>query len=1049
METIIQRKLFGLSKCSRVLRVDYKRKFCFLVICVLVYLEDYACGYNLDLESATIRSGDTGSMFGFDVALHQDQDAKWLLVGAPRAQTSQPGITRGGAVYRCPVENNLCQPIPFDTSGNDIMYNGTHYRDVEDKSNQWFGATVVSGQNGIIVACAPSYVYFSTRLDKREPVGVCYLARTSSRDYVKYSPCRTHNWGYHQQGYCQAGFSVAISQQGKQLLIGAVGSWYWQGQLFNYNFEEGLGSFTDTKEGPATDDDTFLGYSSAVGRFDEDDKDDYAVGRPRAEYLLGKVIMFTQNLTEIAFITGDQMGSYFGYSVAVQDLNGDGMHDVVIGAPLFSDFKSDKSFETGRVYIYYQNGKHKFRSKASDILDGHHHRSRFGLSLAGIGDIDYDGYNDLAVGAPYGGKDGRGAVYIYHGSVEGIITDVQQAIEAESVMTGLSTFGWSLSGGIDMDDNRYPDLLIGAQSSAKAIFLRSRPVVRVAASLRIDPMNITLDHRTCTLINGTKVTCITVYTCISYTGVEVNKELQFDISWRLDSSRNLSSRVYYVQNEYMYEESNTIKLQRDEKWCTTSFAYLQDNIRDKLTPITVDFTYDLHEKKSRRRRRVSPILNQRIPTTVRAVAQILKECGKDNVCIPDLGVSALPMSDSHILGELVKLDILVVIENLGEDAYEAMLVIHLPPGAKYNQITNKKFVIPVFCDTDKKNASLVVCDLGNPLPKGAKTEFTLLVNPANVNGTTPSLLFELKVNSSNPENSTSLKNNMVIVGIPVKQAADIAIGGKSKPEQIIYTTRKAELYKETELVGPEIEHAYVVSNLGPSGMQSSIVTITLPVTYEDGHKLVNITEVIYDTRKVKCTLNNSSVIHYKEGSGSDAVKVIQQQKLMASKQEGTRSRRDVEKRPKIGVKKFECGEGIGCSTINCTVGFLHDDESVDIRIKAKILTPTLLKKRIRDHFYISSHGKAQVASMPHKDLKITPSTKTIAMYVVETCVNPQKLIPPPSGIEPWIIAVSVSAGLLLLFLLIVLLWWCGFFRRMKREGMMHQGKKDINGKVFD
>ena len=33
---------------------------------------------------------------------------------------------------------------------------------------------------------------------------------------------------------------------------------------------------------------------------------------------------------------------------------------------------------------------------------------------------------DLAVGAPYGGEDGRGAVYIYHGSMRGIITDIQQ-----------------------------------------------------------------------------------------------------------------------------------------------------------------------------------------------------------------------------------------------------------------------------------------------------------------------------------------------------------------------------------------------------------------------------------------------------------------------------------------------------------------------------------------------------------------------------------------------------------------------------------------------
>ena len=42
---------------------------------------------------------------------------------------------------------------------------------------------------------------------------------------------------------------------------------------------------------------------------------------------------------------------------------------------------------------------------------------------------------------------------------------------------------------------------------------------------------------------------------------------------------------------------------------------------------------------------------------------------------------------------------------------------------------------------------------------------------------------------------------------------------------------------------------------------------------------------------------------------------------------------------------------------------------------------------------------------------------------VATYINPEKLHPKRRGIEPWIIGVAVSAGLLLLFLLIVLLWW--------------------------
>ena len=44
------------------------------------------------------------------------------LVGAPRAQTSQPDVTKGGAVYKCLIEPPLdppptCTQVPFDTTG--------------------------------------------------------------------------------------------------------------------------------------------------------------------------------------------------------------------------------------------------------------------------------------------------------------------------------------------------------------------------------------------------------------------------------------------------------------------------------------------------------------------------------------------------------------------------------------------------------------------------------------------------------------------------------------------------------------------------------------------------------------------------------------------------------------------------------------------------------------------------------------------------------------------------------------------------------------------
>ena len=37
-------------------------------------------------------------------------------------------------------------------------------------------------------------------------------------------------------------------------------------------------------------------------------------------------------------------------------------------------------------------------------------------------------FTDLAVGAPYGGREGKGAIYIYHGSMKGILTQVSQVL---------------------------------------------------------------------------------------------------------------------------------------------------------------------------------------------------------------------------------------------------------------------------------------------------------------------------------------------------------------------------------------------------------------------------------------------------------------------------------------------------------------------------------------------------------------------------------------------------------------------------------------------
>lgn len=63
----------------------------------------------------------------------------------------------------------------------------------------------------------------------------------------------------------------------------------------------------------------------------------------------------TSNRSVPVILTGDQIGSYFGYSLAAGDLNGDGHTDLIVGAPFY--YSRKPSFG-GAVYVYYgYNGR--------------------------------------------------------------------------------------------------------------------------------------------------------------------------------------------------------------------------------------------------------------------------------------------------------------------------------------------------------------------------------------------------------------------------------------------------------------------------------------------------------------------------------------------------------------------------------------------------------------------------------------------------------------------------------------------------------------------
>lgn len=61
-----------------------------------------------------------------------------------------------------------------------------------------------------------------------------------------------------------------------------------------------------------------------------------------------------------------------------------------------------------------------------------------------------------------------------------------QILKAEDI-PGIppTTFGYSLSGGLDMDLNEYPDLMVGAYEDDRVFLIRSRPIIGILT--RVQP----------------------------------------------------------------------------------------------------------------------------------------------------------------------------------------------------------------------------------------------------------------------------------------------------------------------------------------------------------------------------------------------------------------------------------------------------------------------------------------------------------------------------------------------------------------------------------
>ncbi|KAL6119500.1 itga5 [Pungitius sinensis] len=1011
----------------------------------LLLITSPACeAFNLDVEKPAVYSGPNGSYFGYAVDFYlADSASVSLVIGAPKANTKQVNITEGGSVFYCPwsLSQRDCHTIDFDTEGNrNVLLNNTEHQG-DFKSHQWFGATVRSHKDTIL-ACAPLYSWRTQQdVPHSDATGTCYLSVKNFTRFVEYAPCRTEISAAVGQGYCQGGFSADFTTDGR-VVLGGPGSYFWQGQVITAAKEDIIKAYypgffmqsverqIETKQVMSEHDDSYQGYSIAVGEFSGDEVEDFVAGVPKGLRLYGLVtILNATDLKTMINYTGEQMGSYFGYAVATTDINSDGMADLLVGAPMFMVRGSDGRLEEmGRVYLYLQRGPVSLELRLPN-LTGTQAYGRFGSTIAPLGDLNQDGFNDVAISCPFGGEDRQGLVYIFNGYSEGLREKPSQVITGQWAAGAIpASFGFALRGAKDLDMNGYPDLIVGAFGVNKAVLYRSRPIVNTSATLTVNPTRINPEEKNCMVTSGNTsipVSCVNLSFCITAEGKHLPEIIDFQVEVQLDSNKHKQKgavrRALFLDSQQPLLEGS-VSLRHGVRKCQHTKIYLrgEKEFRDKLSSIYVSLNFSLDPKAAADSHGLRPILNYQTTNVIEQKAQILLDCGEDNICVPDLKLTVHGNRKEVYLGDDNSLTLTFNAKNEGEGgAYEAELYVVLPPEADYSGIArNNESLSQLTCRYDTENQTQYLsCDLGNPMKSGTSLWAGLRFTVPRLKDAHKTVQFELQIRSKNENNSLS---EVVPYKLEVVVQAEVILQGVSRPDKVFFPPanwKVTKTYEAEQDVGPAVEHIYELVNNGPSRISNTLLELHCPLRVQ-GQTLLYPLEFSVEG-PINCTSDkNMNHLRLKLQHTSTEPPI-----LALQAHEHRVERRDVHRNPLAHMTNLSCSN-MECWSLQCTVGLLEKGNTAILKVRSRIWAETFTERSYKQ-YVLECLARYSVEKMPYAILpKQAPSGhKKVVTSVVWNKPDLENSVP------LWIIILAILAGLLLLALLIYVLYKLGFFKR--------------------
>ncbi|XP_031173579.1 integrin alpha-1 [Sander lucioperca] len=801
----------------------------------------------------------------------------------------------------------------------------------------------------------------------------------------------------------QAGFSAHTSKEG--VLLGAVGAYDWNGTVVMHTAG---GTITPGKT-QFYDPGTEAGYEGLAGYLGYDvqsastpDGVLYITGAPRYNHT-GRVVIYRlnkENNTVIVvsqILKGEQIGSYFGSVLQTVDVDGDSYTDLLlVGAPMYMGTERN---EQGLVYVYKlkQDGQfeHEFTLKpinqscctahsASCTNKNEPCGARFGTAIAAVTDLNLDGFNDVAIGAPFE-NDHRGAVYIYHGDKTSLKEKFVQRIPAGGDGEKVKFFGQSIHGVMDLNGDGITDVTIGGLGGASLFW--SRDVAELRANMTFDPFKINLQQTQHQCEHGgRKSVCVTTEVCFVYSiksdkqDVNTSAEIRYNLT--LDALRAKARASFiYLDDKSDRKITRNFTIKDRERKCVQE-TFMMSARLDFRDPLMVSLEFGLADEDQ------GPVLDESLPRSINKTIPLV-DCGRDEKCIADLSLKAEPnVKRMMIKANKDKIDVNINVRNSKDNAYNTKVTVSFTPNINYVKVEPE-----MACTL---NHTKVECAVGYPfLGRNVEENFKVKfeVNPKHIQD-----VIQINVTATSDSEELALHDNTVHISIPVKYEAGLIFSVRPVDQHV--EVKEGEQYSsafnDTRMIGEEVNISYMVEKSGDMVFPPLDLTVKYPDLSPRQNNLLYLTHVT-TSPQVKC----------------DAERWINPHKINPN------TIIPNTKKETLSVFLLSC-ENLNCASFSCSI---PEATISQVNVTFRVWKPTFIKGEFTS-LYMLVNATLGIKNTDLFELSSSDRTRSVKIQVSKESLG---------GIPIWIIIISILIGLLILALVIFALWKMGFFKRKNRD----------------